>query len=248
MKTKPLFSIITATYNSEKTLTTAIESVVMQPYSNVEHIIIDGNSTDNTVFIIKQYAEKFPDKIKWVSEPDDGIYYAINKGIDLANGDIVGVLGSDDSYLPETFQRVAEEFSKDDKLKVVYGLVNVYLKNIHVETAGKHHNNLKKAPLPHQACFFSKGIHDKYGKYNTNYKIGADYDFLLRVLEKEDVIFINLNIPLANYSSEGISSNNYMTYCEQQKVKYERKLINKKRYKKNIIKAKIKNIFKNIFK
>jgi len=241
---KQLFSIITATYNSEKTLAMAIESVVMQSYENVEHIIVDGNSSDGTVAIIKQYAQKYPDKIKWVSEPDDGIYYAINKGIDLAKGDIIGVLGSDDSYLPETFQRVALEFSKDSKLKVVYGLVNVYSEGMHIRTDGPHHNNLKNRTLAHQACFFSKEIHDKYGKYSTDYKIAADYDFLLRIVDKEDVVFVNLNIPLANYASEGISSNNYLTHCEQQKAKYKKNIINKKEYLKKIIIANVKNIFK----
>ena len=244
MNKTSLFSIITATYNSEKTLAVAIESVIMQPYTNVEHIIIDGNSTDNTVAIIKQYAQKFSDKIKWISEPDKGIYDAINKGIDLAKGDIIGVLGSDDSYLPETFQKIALEFSKDNKLKVIYGLVNLYSKGVHVETIGKHHKNLKNATLAHQACFISKKIHDKYGNYNTDYKIAADYDFLLKISDKEDVTFVNLNIPLANYACEGISSTNYLAYCEQQKIRYKNKIINKRTYIKNVIIFIIKSIFK----
>ncbi|MCL2704808.1 MAG: glycosyltransferase [Spirochaetaceae bacterium] len=248
MKKKPLFSIITATYNSEKTLAKAIESVIMQSYTEVEHIIIDGNSTDNTVAVIKQYAQKYPDKIKWISEPDDGIYSAINKGIDLANGNIIGILGSDDSYLPDIFQKIAQEFSKDSKLKLVYGLVNYYLKGIHIETKGPHHNNIKNATLAHQACFYSKEIHTKYGKYSTSYKLAGDYDFLLNISNKEDVTFINLNIPLANFNYSGISSNNYLSYCEQQKVKYKNKIISKKVYMKNIIKANVTNILKRIFK
>jgi len=246
MKEKPLISIITATYNSEKTLAKAIDSVIMQTNTDVEHIIIDGDSTDNTVAIIKQYAQKFPDKIKWISEPDAGVYYAINKGIDLANGNIIGILGSDDSYLPDIFQKIAEEFSKDSKLKIVYGLVNIYSKGIHVETMGKHHNNLNKATLAHQACFFSREIHNKYGKYNTDYKLAADYDLLLRLNHKEDIAFINLNIPFANYDCGGTSSNKYLTYCEQQKVRYNNKIISKREYFKNIFRAKIKNIFKKI--
>ena len=248
MKKKLLFSIITATYNSEKTLAKAIESVIQQSYTNVEHIIIDGNSTDKTIDIIKEFAQKFPDKIKWISEPDEGIYFAINKGINLATGNIIGVLGSDDFYLPEAFQKIELEFSKEDKLKVVYGLVNVYSKNLHVKTIGIHHNNLKNTTLSHQACFFSKKIHDKYGKYNTEYKIAADYDFLLRIAGKEDISFVNLNIPLANYSDGGISSNEYLTECESQKIRYKNKIVNSKTYFKNIIRAKIKRFFNFCFK
>lgn len=238
------FSIITATYNSEKTLARAIESVMAQNYSDIEHIIIDGNSTDKTIDIIEEYEKKYSGKIKWISEPDDGIYDAINKGIDLSSGDIIGILGSDDWYEADIFGKIAAEFSKSNALKVVYGLVNIYSNNIQVETSGKHHNNLKNSTLSHQSCFILKKIHEKYGKYNTSYKIAADYDFLLRIAGKEDVSFVNLNVPLANYSHGGVSSNGLLCSIESERAKYENGLISRNRYLKSIIKAKIKKFIR----
>lgn len=234
---KPLFSIIIASYNSSKTISTAIESVVTQAYPAIELIIVDGASTDGTVEIIKQYSDKYPHKIKWLSEPDDGIYCALNKGIDLAEGDIIGVLGSDDSYLPNVFEAVSYEFMKGG-LKVTYGLVNLYKKNIHIEVLGVHYNSLTRRMIPHQSIFVSKDIHIQYGKYNTNFKIAGDYDFMLRIKDKEDIEFVYLGLPIANYSVDGISAMNAMrSHLEAEKARYTNGIYaGRLRYRINLLK------------
>jgi glycosyltransferase involved in cell wall biosynthesis len=241
------FSIITATYNSEKTLSRSIESVVNQSYPNLEHIIIDGVSTDGTLGIIKKYQEKHPGKIKWISEPDKGVYDAINKGLDLADGRIIGILGSDDWYLPNIFEKIAPDFQGNEKMLIVYGLVNIYINDIHIKTEGGHHHNLSHAPLSHQSCFISKAIHEKYGKYDARYKIGADYDFFLKISNKNDIVFRNLNIPLANYNGGGLSSENKARYFEFLKIKFANNIISKKEYSRNIFRLKIKFFLKKLF-
>ena len=106
-------SIITATYNSEKTLKNTLESVLKQTYTNYEHIIIDGDSKDNTMEIVKQYEEKYQGKLRYISEKDSGIYDAMNKGIKMATGDIIGILNSDDIYANENvLEKIAEKFKQ----------------------------------------------------------------------------------------------------------------------------------------
>jgi glycosyltransferase involved in cell wall biosynthesis len=241
------FSIITASYNSEKTISRAIESVVTQNYPDSEHIIIDGASTDGTIAILKKYKEKYPGSIRWISEPDKGIYDAINKGLDLADGRIIGVLGSDDWYLPNVFAKIAACFPENSDMLVVYGLVNLYANDIHISTEGGHHNNISNAPLSHQSCFVSKAIHEKYGKYDTRYRIGADYDFFLKISNKNDIAFKNLNMPLANYNGDGLSSDNKTRYFEFLKIKLANNIISKKEYLKQILRLKIKFILKKFF-
>jgi glycosyltransferase involved in cell wall biosynthesis len=242
------FSIITAAYNSEKTISRAIESVVNQDYPNLEYIIIDGASTDKTIDIIKKYKEKYPEKIKWISEPDNGVYDAINKGLDLADGRIIGILGGDDWYLPNIFEKIVPYFPENGDMFVVYGLVNVFINDTHIMTEGIHHNNLSHAPLSHQSCFISKKIHEKYGKYDTRYKIGADYDFFLKISKKNDITFKNLNIPLANYNGGGLSSDNKARYFEFLKIRLANNIISKKEYTKQIFRLKIKFILKKLLR
>ena len=126
------FSIITATYNSEKTLERTIKSVLNQSYSNFEYIIIDGNSSDKTLYIIKKYEEEFTKKklvFKYLSENDKGIYDAWNKGIDLASGEWISFLGSDDSYLPNALRLYFNEIEKREAINYISSQVNLTNEN-----------------------------------------------------------------------------------------------------------------------
>ena len=115
-------SLITTTYNSAETLRSTFDSVLSQTYTNIEYLVIDGASKDKTVDIIKEYEPKFEGRLKYVSEPDKGIYDAMNKGIRMATGEVVGILNSDDFFTSDdVIACVAEAFSGDDSLDAVYG-------------------------------------------------------------------------------------------------------------------------------
>ena len=117
-------TVITPCYNSEKTIRRTIESVLNQTYSNIEYLIIDGASTDNTVSIAKEYEEAFQGRMKIVSEPDDGIYYAMNKGISMATGELIGIVNSDDYYEKEAVALMVENRTEAD-YQILYGFQRV---------------------------------------------------------------------------------------------------------------------------
>jgi glycosyltransferase involved in cell wall biosynthesis len=236
----PKITIITAVYNSSITLPQAIESVVGQDYPNYEYIIVDGGSTDDTVEVIRKYAALYPKNIRWVSEPDEGIYDALNKGIRMACGDVIGVIGGDDWYEPGIFGVIAGAFDREEM--VICGLVNVYQNGVHLRTFGEHFNNLGQAPPAHQSCFVSKALFDGYGAFDQKYKIAADYDFFLRIYQKPGVKFLFLNKAVANFNSTGVSSNLAQRQGEFNRIRLAHHLISKKRYRRSRLKSGIKKI------
>lgn len=179
-------SIITVVRNSKGTIKDAIESVLNQTYKNIEYIIVDGGSTDGTVEIIKEYGNKID---KFISESDNGIYDGLNKGINLASGDVVGLLHSDDLYNDNrTIEKVVDAF-ENEELDGVYGdLVYTYKKETgkilrYWKSKPYSFELLKKGWMPpHPTLFLKKQIYDKYGNFDLNFKIAADYDFMLRIL------------------------------------------------------------------
>jgi len=181
-------SIITVVYNNKDTIKDAIESVLNQTYENIEYIIIDGASTDGTVEIIKSYGNKID---KFISEKDNGIYDAMNKGIKLATGDIVGMLNSDDFYASsDMIKKMVKEF-KEKKVDSVYGdLVYVNAENTdkivrYWKSKPFKEGLFKKGWHPaHPTFFIKKEIYDKYGVFNLDFKIAADYELMLRFLGK----------------------------------------------------------------
>ena len=184
-------SLITVTYNSEKYLTQCIESVQKQDYTDLEHIIIDGKSTDNTVSIIKKYEGKIA---KWVSETDKGMYDAINKGIAMATGDVIGLLNSDDILVSsDVISCIAQTF-KEQNVDSVYGDLE-YVdqdntdKIYRVWKGQKYRRNLfKMGWMPgHPTFYIKKSLIDKYGGYESHYFTAADYEFMARYLFKHRI-------------------------------------------------------------
>lgn len=180
-------SLITVAYNSEATIATTLESVEAQCYPELEYIIIDGASKDDTLARVAQ----FPDLVtKIVSEPDNGIYDAMNKGVRSATGDIVGILNSDDFFVhSDVLNEVAAIFGSDPALEVVLGDVDFVadsdLKNpVRSYRAGAFEPWMFKLGLmpPHPAVFVRKSAYDRVGYYKAEYKIAADFDFLVRLL------------------------------------------------------------------
>ena len=180
-------SIITVAYNSENTIEDTIKSVIEQNHSDIEYIIIDGKSTDNTLKIVEKYADKIAVVI---SEPDKGIYDAMNKGVNLATGDVVGILNSDDFYTSNTIiSDIVQCFNKDTDA-VYADLVYVDQKDTNKVTrnwiSGVYKQNaFKKGWMPpHPTFFVRKKIYEKYGAYSLKLKSAADYEFMLRVIHK----------------------------------------------------------------
>jgi len=182
-------SIITVVYNNEKTVESAIRSVLSQTYSDIEYIIIDGNSKDGTVGIIRKYEDRIS---KFVSENDKGIYDAMNKGVSMATGEVVGILNSDDLYTDENvIQDIINQFIKRPDLALVYGdLVYVAAEDtdkiVRKWQAGNYYSQFFEngnVP-PHPALFVKKEVYETCGLFNLEYKLAADYDFMLRAFKK----------------------------------------------------------------
>ena len=207
-------SIITVTKNSENFLEECILSLDKQSYRNYEHIIIDGHSTDNTINIIKKYKDKIA---YWVSEKDEGLYDAMNKGIRKCSGDIIGILNSDDIYYPQALRIVNEYFNLNKELDFLFGSVNKY-KLLH----GYHPKKIKWSfgfYTSHSVGFFIKKKSQlKVGLYNLKYKYSSDYDLFYRMIvhfklkgmatKKEEI--------LGKFRSGGISSRlSYIEYLKE---------------------------------
>lgn len=185
-------SIITVCWNSEKYLKTAIESVLNQTHENIEYIIVDGASTDGTLDIIKQYEPLFNGRMRWVSEKDNGIYDAMNKGIDISSGDIVGLLNSDDFYVSNTsLEMIVNSFVKENVDAVYADLY--YVKELETDKIVRSWKTGKRRPFnkgwhpAHPSFFVKKEVYNKYGNFNLNYRIAADFEIMLRFLEKHSI-------------------------------------------------------------
>lgn len=178
-------SIITVCYNSGKTIEDTIKSVLNQTYDNYEYLIIDGNSKDNTLDIIKSYEDKFKGKLKYVSENDKGIYDAMNKGIKLASGDIIGFINADDVLINENVLEIINNNIED--YDGIYADVlmtdNNLDKPIRNFISGNYKNNGIFHPA-HPSLYLKKRVYNEVGLYNLDYKIAADLDLMLRVTSK----------------------------------------------------------------
>jgi len=186
MKASLSITIITPCFNRQAYITEAIESVLKQKYENIEHIIIDGGSTDGTLEKLNKYPH-----LKIISEKDNGLYDAINKGLALAKGDIIGILNSDDLYAPDIFNLVAKTFESDPALLHICGRSIVFKKNdgnitIINRRKSKYCMKLKAKyiiyhPFQINARFFRKEIFKNYGKFSLDYPVMADLQFMLRL-------------------------------------------------------------------
>ncbi|MDF5711739.1 MAG: glycosyltransferase family 2 protein [Nostoc sp. S4] len=195
-------SIVTPVYNSEKTLGRTILSVIDQTLdSELEYILIDGSSTDKTLEIIEKYSNKIN---LVVSEKDKGTYDAMNKGIALATGDIIGIINSDDWYNDAALKSVEQAFRKNPEVSIVHSPVKNYCQGEYLSTfiPGKLENMPFKFTIAHPSCFVKKQVYDRLGLFDLNYPMAADYDFLLRAYT-EGYQFQCLDTSLASFSLDG---------------------------------------------
>ena len=207
-------SIITVSFNSAKTIKETIESILIQDYNNIEYIIIDGGSSDETIDIVKSYGKKIS---YFISEKDNGIYDAMNKGIKAATGDIIGILNSDDFY-PNSFvlSNVARSFEKYN-CDAVYGdLVYVKAKDAtqikRYWQAGNYNTSKIKNGwmLPHPTFFVKKVMYDRHGLYNSALKRAADYEMILKLLYKENISVHYIPMILVKMRMGGASNSTFL--------------------------------------
>lgn len=205
-------TIITVCYNRKATIEQSINSVLGQDYSNIEYIVIDGNSSDGTQDIIKSYSDKIT---KYISEPDKGMYDAINKGLSLATGDVVGLMHSDDVFYDDSIvSKIVDVFKNSPTTDAVYG-DGIYVTNdeeqkiVRNRIGGDYdYKRLKSGWLPlHPTVYIKKAIIEKYGNYNLDFKIASDTEFLLRYLYKYKITIAYLDTYIVKMRMGGLSTN-----------------------------------------
>ena len=216
----PFISIITIVYNGAKTIEFAIKSVINQNYPNIEYIIIDGGSNDGTIEIIKKYETRIT---KWISEKDKGIYDAINKGIRYSQGDIIGIVNSDDFLEENTLCTIARISQENEEIGIYHGLLTYWDNGKKIMINGTYSDYLPIKMIEHPTCFVRKEVYDNIGLFNCRYKAAADYDFMLRAKEK-GIKFMLIPVVLSNFSSGGITSS-FTSIRETLKIMKNYKLI-----------------------
>lgn len=196
-------TIITAVYNGEKHIRQAIGSVLGQTYPAIEYLVIDGNSTDGTQEILRSYG----DRLTWCSEPDAGMYHAMNKGIALAGGELIGILNSDDWYEPDAVAQVVAEYLSSPGGNVFHGKLNRCdpAGNVLFISASPNAGAvLDERMIEHPACFVTRDTYRSSGAFDTAYRSAADYELMLRY-RKEKLTFVFVDRILANFRAGGIS-------------------------------------------
>lgn len=186
----PKITIVTATYNSDQTLESTIKSVIDQKYPNLEYIIVDGGSTDDTIDIIKKYEHHIS---KWISEKDNGLYDAMNKGFELSTGEMVAILNSDDVHVNSPLQTVAATIIGNPNVDVIYA--NAVIENDirpHYLYKSKYplsKNDFWRTPIIHPCMFTKRSELERVGYFSTDYRISADYDLILRFFLSKSSFF-----------------------------------------------------------
>lgn len=222
----PLVTIITVVYNNDAYLEETINSVINQSYSNIEYLIIDGGSTDNTLKIIKQYEDRID---YWISESDRGLYDAMNKGITLATGEIIGILNSDDLYFETTVSQVVKEYQKQQQPCVIYG--NLYKFADEYPTVSLYQGNLSDRAfetasilINHPTCFVHRSVYQDFGGFKPEFEVGADRELMMR-FHFHQATFIKLDRAIAKFRLGGTTSNQSLKHIINREIIQEYKLL-----------------------
>lgn len=182
-------SVITVTWNSEATLRDTLESVLRQTYHDFEHIVVDGGSKDGTMVLVREYEPRYEGRLKYVSEPDKGIYDAMNKGIRMATGDVVGLLNSDDFYTSDDVLATVAATLKNDSLDAVYGDIH-FVNDGDLKKCVRYYSSrpfrrwwMRFGFMPaHPSFYCRREVYMKYGTFDISYKVAADFECLLRLI------------------------------------------------------------------
>lgn len=213
MNTFPKVSVVTTTYNDIENLKRILAEVKKQTYPNIEHIIVDGGSTDGTVDLLKELEEKEPGRISWMSEKDNGIYDAINKGICMATGDIVGCCF--DRYADEGVLMRMVEIMEKEGTDGVHGDLCYMDGDRIIRKWHQGQGVIRSGWMPgHPTLYLKKEVYDKFGLYRTDYRISGDYEFMVRILYRKEVTLSYLPEILIYMSHGGTSTNSLGAYVE----------------------------------
>lgn len=207
-------SIITVTYNSVATLRDTFESVLSQTHQDFEHWIIDGNSKDRTVALIKEYESRYGGRLHWISEPDNGLYDAMNKGISRATGEVIGILNSDDFFTStDVLRNVSDTFESQGCLDAVYGDIhfvndNDLLKSVrYYSSAHFKASKLRYGFMPaHPSLYVRREVYQQVGPYSLDFKIAADYDMCVRLFHNRKIQSQYIPMDFVTMRSGGISN------------------------------------------
>ncbi len=206
-------SIITVCYNSAVTLPRCLESVVRQSHTDIEHILIDGASTDGTTDIVRTLGQRIA---RFVSEPDHGIYDAMNKGLALATGEVVGILNADDHYADDGALARVDAHMKAQGLDMLYGDVAFFRPDAHTRLVRRFSSGRFKPKrigwgwMPaHPALFVKRAVFDHVGPYKTDYKIAGDFEWVARAFTKTNWRYVYLPEVLVHMQTGGVSTSNW---------------------------------------
>lgn len=243
---RPKITVITAVYNGAETIEQTIQSVIEQDYDNFEYIVIDGKSTDGTTDILEKYGNKIS---YWISEPDQGVYDAFNKGVKLATGDYIQFLGADDCLCDKkVLSAIAEELTDDiDILSAgVWFVDEKYSTQQYVgNSSARDKSKFLGGMIPHTGIFAKRTLLTSR-PFDISYRIAADYLFFLSCYYDENVKFKFLDLPVAFFSSQGISStNNVQLLAENERI-WQKYNIASMEFSDSKIKEIIKRILKKI--
>ena len=217
------FSIITVVHNNKETIRDAIDSVLSQEYDDIEYIIVDGVSTDGTIKVVKEAVKRYRERsIKFISEKDSGIYDAMNKGIRLATGDIVGILNSDDVYNGNmVLKKVADVFT-DPSVDVCYADL-VYVDKYDLNKVIRYWKSCdyqdglfcKGWAPPHPTFFVRKRVYEKYGMFDLDYRLASDFELMARFLEKYRILSVYMPNVLVKMRIGGATNKNIINIIKQ---------------------------------
>jgi glycosyltransferase len=211
MSNRPKVSVITTTYNDLDNLKRIIELVKKQDYENIEHIIVDGGSSDGTVAFLAEIEQNSPGTIKWMTERDNGIFDAINKGIKLSTGDILGCC-FDEFTKPTVITQMVDIIEKEGTDGVHADLLYVEGDKV-IRTWKQGQGNIRFGWMPgHPTLYLKKEVYDKYGIYKPYYKCSADYEYMIRILKDKEVKLSYIPEVLIRMSHGGTSTNGLKAY------------------------------------
>ena len=216
-------SIITVNLNNASGLRKTIESVVSQSYTNYEYIVIDGGSSDGSVEVIKEFADRI---VYWASEPDGGIYNAMNKGIKKANGEYCHFLNSGDFL--HSFETIEEVFKLSDESDIIYGDVILTQQDLEKKWVQKHPDDLTfltfyMGGICHQAAFIKRKLFEDHGLYDESYKIMSDWEFFINAIILSNATYKHINLIVSVYSRDGFGNQNTETGIVESKQVLDRK-------------------------
>ena len=206
-------SLIIATYNSASTIKDTLDSILKQSYQNFEIVVVDGKSTDDTISIVRDYQQNFGPRLRFISERDKGIYDAMNKGILMSSGDVIGILNSDDFYTNENVLSIIAEAFKQYQIDAVYGDVH-FVRPDNLNKQVRYYSSKIFRPylmrlgfMPaHPTFYIKKEYFTRLGLYKTDYKIASDFEFLLRAIFIHKIKILYLHVDMVTMRTGGVST------------------------------------------